>query len=178
LALGVQLLEAGVELEAILESGSIPEESDDSSEIRRRNVPILYPYAIKSAQGGDRVEGITAVQVDKNGQPVAGTEKNLPCDTVCISAGTNPAFDLLFLSGCQMKYDAETNAFIPGRDENKQAAPGIFAVGDVCRTRNVRKTILEGNIAGMSAALQLGRGNAETQKTRDAMIAELARQAN
>ncbi len=173
--LGIQLLEAQVDVEVVLESSSKISQTDNSLEMKGHKIPNLYPYTVKSAHGKERVEGITAVQVDEAGQPVTGTEKSFSCDTVCVSGGTNPAFDLLFLAGCEMKYNLELDAFLPTRNKNLEGVPGIFAVGDVCRAQNLKETILEGSIAGLSAALHVRHGDNETQMTRDSMIAELTK---
>ena len=72
-----------------------------------------------------------------------------------------------------MKYNLELDAFLPMRNKNLEGAPNIFAVGDVCRAQSLMATILEGDIAGLSAALHVGHGDNEMQMTRDRMIAGL-----
>jgi len=171
--LAVQLVEAGVNVCAVLESEPNRDRSNDEAD--KHEFEVLNSYAVKSAHGKDKVEKITAVKLDETGGGVAGTEKDFACDTVCISAGTNPAFDLLFLAGCEMKFNTEQDAFLPVRSKTMEGPPGIFAVGDVCRTKNVNDTILEGSIAGLSAALDSGLVDRQTEITRDELVSKLGR---
>jgi len=169
--LAVELLEADVEVAAIVRPTA--DKNAEKRPAQLSNVPILSPFIVKSANGRKHVDRIEVVQVRQDGQPISGTERSVRCDTLCYAGGTNPAFDLLFLAGCRMRYDPERDAFLPTTDRNLQSAPGIFAAGDVCGSRSIRETILEGSIGGLSAALHVGRGGKTEENARDDLIAQL-----
>jgi len=168
-ALALELLDAGMYVEAIIESRACPEEAVRES--TKSGTKLLSPYVVKSAHGNSKLNAITAVQTDGKGEEIPGTEMHLQCDTLCVSCGTNPAFELVSLAGAKMEYDPRADAFLPARTKGLEVASRVFVVGDVCRTRDLGETILEGCIAGNSAALLLGYGDGELKQATDKMLA-------
>ena len=54
------------------------------------NIPVLLEHTIINVEGRDRVEAVTVARVDREWNPVAGTERTIDCDTLLISAGLIP----------------------------------------------------------------------------------------
>ncbi len=54
------------------------------------DIPIFFNHTITSISGRERLEQITIAQVDKNMNPVLGTEKQIKCDTLLLSLGLIP----------------------------------------------------------------------------------------
>ena len=88
---GYHAIQAGIEviglIEALSQCGGYKVHED---KLRRLGVPILTSHTIISANGKENVESITIAQIDKNFNPVSGTEKTFACDTILIAVGLNP----------------------------------------------------------------------------------------
>lgn len=155
-----QLLQAGVEVPVIIEA--LPEIGAyyvHASKVRRMGVPIHTCHKVLSALGTDRLEKIIYAQIDENWQPVPGTEKELEVDLLCIAVGLTPLTEILFQAGCRMDYVPELGGHVPLRsDTYETSVPGIFVAGDVAAIEEASAAMMEGYIAGMSAAAKLGYG--------------------
>jgi sarcosine oxidase subunit alpha len=88
---GYHALQAGIEVvglvEALPECGGYQVHED---KLARFGVPIYTSHTILSANGEREVESVTIAAIDENWQPIPGTERTLPCDTVLIAVGLDP----------------------------------------------------------------------------------------
>jgi thioredoxin reductase/bacterioferritin-associated ferredoxin len=120
-------------------------------------VPMLYNHAIVAASGNEQVEKATIARLDDQGAPLPGTEKTYDVDAVCLGYGLLPSFQLAAAFDCRLTYEPNLSWFVPTHDrylETSQA--GIFVAGDVTNIAGSKVALLEGQIAGLSAARQLG----------------------
>ncbi|KAB3531031.1 FAD-dependent oxidoreductase [Alkaliphilus pronyensis] len=158
LIVSYQLIQAGVRVEAIVEAApTIGGYLVHASKVRRMGVPILTGYSIKEAYGTDSLESAAIWKLDENWRGIPGTEKKLNVDVICISVGLSPLSELLWQAGCQMKYIHELGGFVPVRDTNLHSSvKGLFVAGDVAGVEEASSAMVEGYIAGMSAAAYLG----------------------
>jgi len=158
LIVSYQLMQAGVNVEAIIEGAPrIGGYLVHASKIRRMGVPIYTGYTVKEAHGTDRLTGVTIWQLDEKWQPVPGTEKELAVDVMCISVGLTPLSELLWQAQCDMKYMGSLGGYVPLRDENMMTShPGIFVAGDVGGIEEASSAMVEGYLAGLTAGQWLG----------------------
>ncbi|MCL2497084.1 MAG: FAD-dependent oxidoreductase [Symbiobacteriaceae bacterium] len=158
LIVSYQLLQAGVEVAAVLEAA--PQISGylvHASKILRLGVPILTRHSIKEALGKHTVEGAIIHRLDDRWQPVPHSEQQITCDTICLAVGLSPLCDLLWQAGCAMQYIAELGGYVALRDEGMQTSvPGIYVAGDAAGVEEASAAMVEGSLAGLSAALSLG----------------------
>lgn len=114
------------------------------------NIPILLQHTVTEIHGRERVEAVTISKVDKEWNPISGTERLIECDTLLISAGLIPENELSRMAGIEI--DPITGG--PIVNENMETStPGIFAAGNVVHVNDlVDNVTLEGEIAGVSAA--------------------------
>lgn len=98
------------------------------------NIPLYLSHNVTQIHGKDRLEGITISKVGKDNEPVPGTEKYYPCDTLILSVGLIPENELSQKAGVQL--DSRTKgAFV---DENYQTCvEGIFAAGNVLHVHDL-----------------------------------------
>lgn len=152
-----QLLQAGVEVEAVVEAlPTIGAYQVHASKLRRCGVPILTRHTIKKAFGKDSVEGATLVQLDENWQEVHGTERDVAIDTICLAVGLKPTAEIFFQAGCKMVNVPELGGEVPFRDDNLETTvPGIYVVGDASGIEEASSAMLEGRLAGLDAAEKL-----------------------
>jgi thioredoxin reductase len=126
----------------------------------RGRVPVRFGHAVWRALGDPEtgVEGVVIGRVDGDGRPIAGTERQVACDTICVAYGFVPAVALTQHLGCQHDYDSSLHAYVPRHDETMATTvPGVFVAGDVTGVGGKPLAGLQGRVAGISALEQLER---------------------
>lgn len=158
LIVSYQLKQAGIDVAAIIDAAShVGGYFVHASKIRRMGVPILTSHTIKEALGTDFVEGAIICQLDNNWQQIPGTERELAVDTICLAVGLSPLVDLLRHCSCQMKYIPQLGGYVPVRDYFMETtASGVYVAGDASGVEEASSAMVEGKIAGLSAAESLG----------------------
>ena len=158
LILAYQLIQAGVEVKAIVEA--MPKVGGyfvHAAKVRRLGVPILTRHTILRAEGKERVERAVVAQLDENWKPIPGTEKVFEVDVIALAVGLRPSIELLHQAGCQIKFIRELGGHVAVRDEwMETTVRGIFVAGDTAGIEEATTAMLEGKIAGIAAALRLG----------------------
>lgn len=97
-------------------------------------IPLYLSTTVIRIHGEKRLEGVTIAQVDSSRQPVEGTARYIPCDTLLLSVGLIPENELSRAAGIPI--DPVTNG--PVVDESCQTlVPGIFACGNVLQVHDL-----------------------------------------
>jgi sarcosine oxidase subunit alpha len=127
LIVSYQLLQAGIKVEVIVEA--LPKIGGylvHASKIRRLGVPIYTSHTLKEVYGTDCVEKAVISEINKN-------------------------FEFI------MKYVPELCGYVALRDDNmKSTKDKIYIAGDVAGIEEASSAMLEGQIAGLNAAVSLG----------------------
>lgn len=158
LIVSYQLLQAGVEVAAIVEaSENVGGYWVHADKIRRFGVPVLTRHTVVRAEGRDEVTSAVIAEVDREFKVVPGTEKVVACDTICLAVGLTPLVDLLWQAGCYLGFVAELGGYVPIHDrELRTTVPNIFVAGDLAGVEEASAAMVEGHIAGLNAAADLG----------------------
>ncbi|MBC5996712.1 FAD-dependent oxidoreductase [Romboutsia ilealis] len=115
------------------------------------NIPLKLTTTISYIHGKERVSGVTINQVDKNKNPIKGTEEFIKCDTVLLSVGLIPENELSVDAG--VKLDRKTSGPIVNNTMETNI-DGIFACGNVVHVHDLVDFVTkESKIAGKNAAL-------------------------
>ena len=128
-------------------------------------IPLQLRHTVREIKGDRRVEAVVSIAVDERGQPVAGSEETIPCDTLLLSVGLIPENELSRRVGIRM--DPLTAG--PVVDEGMGTSlPGFFAAGNVVHVYDLVDWVtLAGEIAGRSAAeYALSRAPADVRRLR------------
>lgn len=161
LILAYQLIQAGVDVKAIVEA--MPKVGGyfvHAAKVRRLGVPILTRHTILRAEGKERVERAVVAQLDDNWRLIPGTEKTFDVDVIALAVGLRPSIELLHQAGCQIKFVRELGGHVAVRDPwMETTVRGIFVAGDTAGIEEATTAMLEGKIAGIAAALRLGIAN-------------------
>jgi len=154
LIVSYQLLQAGVEVAAVVEAvPTIGGYLVHASKIRRYGVEILVSHSIVEAIGEDSVEGAIIAKLDDNWNFIPGTERTLDVDTICLAVGLAPLSEVLHQSGCELVYMPELGGWVAVHDENMGTTKkGIYVAGDSSGIEEACTAMLEGRIAGADAA--------------------------
>jgi len=157
LIVSYQLLQAGVEVVAVLEGA--PQVGGywvHAAKLRRLGVPILLRHSIKRAFGREVVEGAEITEVDDKFQPV-GSPMEVECDTICLAVGLTPSSELLWQAECRMKYVPSLCGYVPFRDPHMRTSNAdVWVAGDASGIEEASAAMIVGRIAGLSAAESLG----------------------
>ena len=153
-----QMLQAGCQIAAVIDAApKIGGYAVHAAKVARAGVPFYMSHTIKEAHGKSCVESATIIEVDELWQPIAGTEKQLEVDTICISVGLNPMSQLLQMTGCKMVHNPTLGGRVPAHDLNQETSiAGIYAAGDASGIEEASTAMIEGRVAGLAAAHSLG----------------------
>lgn len=154
LIVSYQLLQAGVEVAAVIEA--LPEVGGyhvHAAKIRRAGVPILTSHTIVKARGSDRVEAALVTGVGPDWRPIAGTESEFPVDVICLAVGLTPNSELAFQAGCEEAHVPELGGRVALHDADLMTTtPGVYVAGDGSGIEEASTAMLEGRLAGLAAA--------------------------
>ncbi len=176
LAVAAQLVYAGVEVLGVLEGARLGWHSVRHTPamwgqwarlregweywrtLRRAGVPFRFGWSVVEARGDGEVQEAIIARIDSDWQPIPGSQQTVAVDTVIIGYGFIPSTELSRLLGCQHDFMPEQGGYVPRRDDEMQTSlPGVYAVGDGAGIGGVELSRVEGRIAGLAVARQLGR---------------------
>ena len=158
LIVAYQLLQAGINVDRVVEAApGIGGYHVHAAKLRRCGVPIYTSHSIKEVIGKDKVEGAVIVKLDKDWQPIAGSETIVDCDTVCLAVGLTPSTRILSQIGVEMEIIPEAGGYVALHDESMQTSvKNIYVSGDSSGIEEASTAMIEGKIAGLSSALSIG----------------------
>jgi NADPH-dependent 2,4-dienoyl-CoA reductase/sulfur reductase-like enzyme/ferredoxin len=134
---GYHALQSGINVVGLVEAmpacGGYKVHED---KLARLGVPIYTSHTILEAKGDNHVKSVIISAVDKNFQPIQGTQQEIPCDCVLIAVGLNPV-----------------NEFI---QKAKEVNLPVFAAGDAEEIAEASAAMFAGKIRGLEIAKYLG----------------------
>ena len=146
-------MHAGIEVAAVVDlRDAVPDEQ--RARVAAHNTPLFAGHCIVEAlpaADGKRVAGVKTAPL---GSLDAAIE--LACDGVFMSVGWAPAAALLYQAGTKMRYESNTEQFVPER-----LPDGVFACGRVNGVHAFASRLLDGERAGSAAAAYCGFGAAK-----------------
>ncbi len=151
LILAYQLAQTGVEVRAIVEAlDKIGGYEVHANKAKRLGIPILLKHTIVKAIGDESVQGAVIAEVDDKFNVIAGTEKEIVVDTICISVGLMPITELTEQAKCKIAYIPELGGYVPVRDEKMRTTnPDVFVAGDLSSIEEATTAMIEGKLAAM-----------------------------
>ena len=113
-------------------------------------IPLHLSTTVTRVIGHDRVEAVEVSQVDERLEPIPGSERVVPCDTLLLSVGLIPENKLSVGAGVEL--DPRTRGAVV--DQSLQTGvPGIFACGNVLHVHDLADNVTtESERAGAAAA--------------------------
>ena len=142
----LDLIDAGVAVEAILAPAGHPMDTPPIDAVAARGVRILTDATVIEATGGAGNRHIRSVRVSH-----AGSEAMLPCDLLVTAAGYTPGYQLPLHAGVRLTHDERTQSFalteLPAHMHLAGAVGGHFDLDAV---------MASGRLAGARAAKGAG----------------------
>lgn len=154
LIVSYQLLQAGVEVERVVEAmPRIGGYHVHAAKLRRHGVPIQVRHSIREVYGDEAVEGATVVKLDDDWNEIEGSAEDVPCDTVCLAVGLTPSARLLFQAGVAQQYIPAAGGHVAlHNDRMETSISGLYTTGDASGIEEASTAMVEGKIAGLAAA--------------------------
>lgn len=151
LIVSYQLLQAGINVKAVIEASSkIGGYKVHASKLRRLGVPIYTNKTIKKAIGKDRVEAAEIVSLDENFKEIPNSSEIIKTNGICISVGLAPSYQLLDMVDAKIAYIPELGGTIPLVDENHMTSiEGVFSCGDNIGIEEASSAMMEGYLTGL-----------------------------
>ena len=157
-------LDRGVEVAAVVDvSPSARGDEALMTGLHGEGVELYTSHTVKEATGrADDIESVVLVEIDDNNEPVAGSEKVLAVDTVCLAIGLVPNVELLSLLDCDLSFKSELGGYVPDHDDwMRTSLDTVFVAGDAAGFHDGMVLDPEiarnqGRLAGVAAAESLG----------------------
>jgi len=114
------------------------------------DIPVYYNSTVSRICGRERVSSVWVSRVDENRRPIDGTEFEIKCDTLMISAGLIPENELTEQAGIKMS-PVTKGAVVT--EDNQTSVSGIFSCGNVLHVHDLVDFVSEeGEATGAFAA--------------------------
>ncbi len=114
----------------------------------RRRIPYFPGHAVVAAHGDGAVDSVTVARVDATWSPIAGTERRLAADAMCVSHAFTPRLELPIAAGCRIGVDG----FVTVDDDQCSTVAGVYAAGEITGIAGADAALAEGAVAGHCAA--------------------------
>jgi NADPH-dependent 2,4-dienoyl-CoA reductase/sulfur reductase-like enzyme len=114
----------------------------------RGRVPYHLGQGVIAIHGVDRVEAVTVADLDDQWAPIAGTERHVECDAVCLGHGFTPRLELAVAAGCELTAER----FVGVDAEQRTSVDDVYAAGEITAIGGVDLALAEGELAGWAAA--------------------------
>lgn len=189
-----QFIDAGAEVVDILEASSQPPMSMENAlrafghwgkmregleywlKLKKAGAPYHHHSVPVRALGDGELQAVVVAELDADWRVIAGTERTLTADTLCLSYGFLPANQLPRLIGCRIEYDTDSGGWVSRHDDNQETSvEGVYIAGEVGGIGGADVAEAEGRMAAIAAVRALGKGKATGQgKEEERIRARLA----
>ncbi len=174
LVVAAQLAEAGAEIVAVVEPVSslriarllpallreLPLAREGLGyrwSLAKRRVRWRGRSVLARIEGDGKVERAVVAKVDSDWCRLPDSTQTYEVDAVCLGYGLVPAIELPAICGCPIRLDPQTRTWVPALGGDlRSGAPGVFVVGDGAGISGARAAAVEGRIAGLTVARELG----------------------
>ncbi|MBM0226741.1 MULTISPECIES: NAD(P)/FAD-dependent oxidoreductase [Micromonospora] len=121
----------------------------------RHRVAVRHRHAVIRAFGNDRLEGVVVARLDRDGRPLADTERSVACDLLAVGWGFTPQLELHLQLGCATRMDVDSSLIVDVDDNQQTTVEGVWAAGESTGVGGADLASVEGMIAGYAVARSL-----------------------
>ncbi|MDV6011834.1 FAD/NAD(P)-binding oxidoreductase [Haloechinothrix sp. LS1_15] len=143
----IELTESGVDVVTVLDTRTTPP-PHLAAECAARGIKVWAGSAVSGTEGTER---LTDVHVTCTGAGPVGGSWTVPCDTLLVSGGWNPALHLFSKAGGSLRYAPGIGADVPG-----DAPPNLQVAGSATGALDFSDCVTQGRAAGRSATVAAG----------------------
>lgn len=136
---GYHALQAGIDVVGLVEvMDSVGGYKVHADKLKRHGVPVYTSHTVVEAGGYGKVEWVTITEVDSEFNPMKGTERTYPADTLLLAVGLEPIDELY--------------------RQAERMGMNVYSAGDSQEIAEASAAIFSGRIAGRQIAQDLGKG--------------------
>jgi NADPH-dependent 2,4-dienoyl-CoA reductase/sulfur reductase-like enzyme len=162
--LAVQLLKAGAQLAAVLDTTPVRRQMRGFSDLASRPLFALRGLAMRFRLRGLYHAGVRLDRIETDGRgPVAmlwrdagGEKRRTPCDAVGLGWHLRAETRLADLAGCDFAYDETWRQWLPKTDAMGRASAGVYLAGDGLRILGADGAEIAGRLAAAACLQDLG----------------------
>jgi NAD(P)H-nitrite reductase large subunit len=126
---------------------------------------IGHGLKVLEARGNGHLEQVVLAKMDRGGHAIVRSEKTYDVDCLAVGYGFVPNLELPILAGCQLEYHAAKGGWVVKVNQHLQSSvPSIFAAGELTGIAGAEKSLVEGQLAGLAVARQIGASLPSTHK--------------
>ncbi len=127
-------------------------------QIRAAGVPVLRRHAVVDVRGTDRVREVVVCPVDDDWRPIRGRERTFEADSLALGHGLIPGTEVTRLLRADHAFVADKGGWTAVRDgDMRSSVAKLYVAGDGAGISGAVAAGMEGRLAGLAAALDLGR---------------------
>ncbi|GAB3136888.1 NAD(P)/FAD-dependent oxidoreductase [Micromonospora sonneratiae] len=125
--------------------------------LTRAGVPIRFGTVVRRASGDPDLSSVTLADLDRDGHPVTGSERELACNVLALGYGFVPSVELAGQAGCALGWDSPAGGWVVRHDEwLRSSVPGIAVAGELTGVAGAEQATVEGRLAALGMLLDLG----------------------
>jgi thioredoxin reductase/bacterioferritin-associated ferredoxin len=145
--------------------------------IRQAGVPVLHRHAVTEVRGDGGVSEVVVRPVDGDWRP-HGAERVFQADAVALGHGLVPGTEVTRLLRAEHEFVDDRGGWIAKQDGDfRTTVEGLYVAGDGCGISGGAAAEIEGRIAGLTAALDLGKLEKTAYATKTAPLRRSMAQA-
>ncbi|MFI6485392.1 NAD(P)/FAD-dependent oxidoreductase [Nonomuraea sp. NPDC050663] len=122
--------------------------------LARHRVPYRARHAVVAAHGERELTHVTVARLDRDWRVRA--TRTVECDTLAVGYGFVPQIDLATQLGCDTGHDLDGSPIVTVDASQRTTVPGVYAAGEPTGVGGAVLSELEGRIAGLAIAAELG----------------------
>src|SRR5262249_10751660 len=99
-------LDHGIDVAGVIEVESrVRGDEAAAKALGERGVPFFTDHTIRAARGRvGEIESVVLTALDADARPIAGRDREIACDGVCLAVGLVPSVELLHLVGVRLRF--------------------------------------------------------------------------
>ncbi|TIP06032.1 MAG: NAD(P)/FAD-dependent oxidoreductase [Mesorhizobium sp.] len=161
---GAQLLKAGADVAAVLDTSSWHRQMRGLSGLAARPIVALRGLVLRARLGGRYHAGVTLerIEADASGiiamrwRDAGGRQRVTQCDMVGMGWHLRAETHLADLTGCAFDYDEQWRQWLPQTDTMGRAGNGVYLAGDGARLIGADGAEIAGRLAAVACLTDLG----------------------
>lgn len=108
--------------------------------------------------GRGQVESVTTARLDAAGHLVPGSQRTAEVDLVALGWGFTPSLELVTAVGADTRVDVDDSLVAVVDADQRSTVAGVYVAGEATGVGGAALALQEGELAGLTAALDRGRG--------------------
>ena len=125
--------------------------------LTRSRAPVIDRSSVVEVLGDGKVEAAVVARLDASGNRIAGTEREMATDAVCLGYGFVPANEISRALGCDHHVDRRSGSLVTIRTATgRTSVDSVWVVGDAGGVKGAYVAGALGSLAGADVLADLG----------------------